>query len=101
MGFSVWSKNPESDSTEIDFNTMRVVFPFFVMGTYFGELTSNLLPKIVMVVILTLLLSFIVIKSLKKGLKMWKEEEKTMQDRLKTSGKLSNFLNFIASIFIN
>ena len=94
MGFSVWSKHPESNSTEIDFNTMRVVYPFFIVGSYFGVLTSILLPEIVLVILLTFLLTYTVITTLIKGREMWNKEAKVIADKLETPGKSYHFLIF-------
>ena len=74
LGFSFWSKHPERDSTEIDFNTMRVVYPLFLIGSYFGVLTSIVLSEFVLVILLTLLLFYTVVTTLKKGRDMWNKE---------------------------
>lgn len=59
FGFSFWATHPERESSEIDFNTVRVAFPLFLVGSYLGVLTSMLLPDILLVAFLTIILIYL------------------------------------------
>jgi uncharacterized membrane protein YfcA len=59
FGFSFWARHPEREASEIDFNTVRVAFPLFLVGSYFGVLTSMVLPDILLVVFLTVILIYL------------------------------------------
>jgi len=67
FGFSFWAKHPERDATEIDFNTVKVVFPLFLVGSYLGVLTSMILPDILLCALLTVILIYLCIKSYLQG----------------------------------
>lgn len=79
--FSWWAKHPERPTTEIDFNTIRVVYPIFLVGSYFGVLTSMALPEIVMCVSLVLLLTYLVGDTFIKGRRMWIKEGLAILER--------------------
>jgi uncharacterized membrane protein YfcA len=79
--FSWWAKHPERPTTEIDFNTIRVVYPLFLVGSYFGVLTSIALPEIVLCVSLVLLLTYLVGDTFIKGRRMWIKEGLAILER--------------------
>jgi uncharacterized membrane protein YfcA len=58
--FSFWAKHPERETTEIDYNTVRIVYPLFLIGSYFGVLTSIALSELFLCVSLCLLLIYLV-----------------------------------------
>ena len=67
MVFSFWAQHPDRKTTEIDFNTIRVVYPLFLVGSYFGVLTSIALPEVILCASLVLLLSYLVVNTFIKG----------------------------------
>ena len=45
--FSAWTKHPEKSSqTEIDYNTVRIVFPLFLVGSYLGVIFYILMSEL-------------------------------------------------------
>lgn len=45
--FSAWTKHPEDASkTEIDYNTVRVVYPLFLVGSYLGVIFYIILSEL-------------------------------------------------------
>ena len=67
FGFSFWAAHPERETTEIDFNTVKVAFPLFLVGSYLGVLTSMVLPDIILCIMLTVILVFLCWQSYEKG----------------------------------
>ena len=57
VGFSCWNKHPEKpNSTEIDYNTVRVVFPLFLVGSFLGILFYIALSEVVITACVVLIL---------------------------------------------
>ena len=51
--FSAWTKHPEVPTkTEIDFNTVRVVYPLFLTGSFFGVIFYIILSEVLLTVLL-------------------------------------------------
>jgi len=72
FGFSFWAKHPEKkDSTEIEWNTVKVAYPLFLLGSYFGVLTSIILPDILLCAFLTIVLVYLSYTSFVKGRELW------------------------------
>ena len=45
--FSAWTKHPEApEKTEIDYNTVRVVYPLFLVGSYLGVIFYIILSEL-------------------------------------------------------
>ena len=50
--FSAWTRHPENkEKTEIDYNTARIAFPIFLVGSYFGVILYILLADLWLTVI--------------------------------------------------
>ena len=50
--FSGWTRHPENkEKTEIDYNTARIAFPIFLVGSYFGVILYILLADLWLTVI--------------------------------------------------
>ena len=81
LGFSFWAKHPEKKATEIDFNTVKVSYPLFLVGSYMGVLTSIILPDILLCVFLTLILIYLCLQSYFKGREMWAKESLAIFER--------------------
>jgi uncharacterized membrane protein YfcA len=81
FGFSYWAKHPEKKSTEIDFNTVKVCYPLFLVGSYLGVLTSIILPDILLCVFLTVILIYLCVQSYNKGRELWSKEARAISDR--------------------
>ena len=69
--FSAWSKHPQApEKTEIDYNTVRVVYPLFLVGSYLGVIfyivLSELWITILIIVILGSLSIHMIFKSRSK-----------------------------------
>lgn len=81
FGFSFWAKHPEKKATEIDFNTVKVAYPLFLVGSYFGVLTSMILPDILLCFFLTVILIYLCVQSYFKGRELWRKEALAIHDR--------------------
>ena len=77
--FSIKAKHPEKPrQTEIDFNTVRISYPLFLLGSYAGVLTSIAIPELVLSIILLVLLVAASVGMFRKGTRMWAEESRQM-----------------------
>jgi uncharacterized membrane protein YfcA len=73
--FSLWEKHPlKPNATEIDFNTVRMTYPMFLVGSYCGVITSIALPELILSLTLTVLLFVLAVMSFQKGKAMWAKE---------------------------
>lgn len=81
FGFSFWAQHPEKKGTEIDFNTVKVSYPLFLVGSYLGVLTSMILPDILLCVFLTVILIYLCLQSYFKGRELWKKESLAIFER--------------------
>lgn len=83
FGFSFWASHPDKkDSTEIDWNTVKVAYPLFLVGSYLGVLTSMVLPDILLCVLLTIILVYLCYTSFVKGRLLWQNESRALLDRV-------------------
>lgn len=83
FGFSFWASHPDKkDSTEIDWNTVKVAYPLFLVGSYLGVLTSMILPDILLCVFLTIILVYLCYTSFVKGRSLWQKESRALLDRV-------------------
>ena len=58
--FSAHAKSPDRpDATEIDYNIVRVAYPMFLVGSYFGVIFSVSLGELVLVVLIMTVLTFL------------------------------------------
>jgi uncharacterized membrane protein YfcA len=72
FGFSFWASHPDKkESTEIEWNTVKVAYPLFLVGSYLGVLTSMVLPDILLCVFLTIILVYLCYTSFVKGRELW------------------------------
>ena len=60
--FSAYTKHPERpEATEIDYNLVRVAYPMFLIGSYFGVMLSVSLGELILAVLITTLLAILLI----------------------------------------
>ena len=58
--FSAHTKHPDRpDATEIDYNIVRVAYPMFLVGSYFGVIFSVSLSELVLAILIMIVLSFL------------------------------------------
>ena len=66
--FSAWTRHPEvPEKTEIDFNTVRVVYPLFLTGSFFGVIFYIILSEVWLTVLLIVCLGTMTIKMIIKS----------------------------------
>lgn len=71
-------RHPGLDRPLIDWDLILIMEPLTIFGAVFGALMGKVLPNIVLTVSLVLILAFMGQRTVKKGLKMWKEETAKM-----------------------
>ena len=75
MCSSAYAPHPDRDNaTEVDYNLVRVVFPAFLVGSFFGVIVSVSLGELILGVMLMTFLSLITIQVLHKSITMFKAE---------------------------
>ena len=58
--FSAYAKHPERpDTTEIDYNLVRITFPMFLIGSYFGVILSVSLGELILAILIMTILTFL------------------------------------------
>uniref|UniRef100_A0A7S4PTR2 Membrane transporter protein n=1 Tax=Alexandrium monilatum TaxID=311494 RepID=A0A7S4PTR2_9DINO len=67
-------RHPHLDRTLIDWDLILIMEPLTIFGAVFGSLLSKVLPNAVLTAMLVVILAFMGQRTLKKGLKMWREE---------------------------
>ena len=78
--FSSHAKHPERENaTEIDYDLVRVVFPMFLIGSYFGVILSVSLGELILGVLLMTLMTFLSLQTLWKAISLFKKESAKIQ----------------------
>eukprot|EP00439_Symbiodinium_sp_Y106_P049461 s997_g6.t1 len=84
-------RHPHRDGPLIDWDLILAMEPLTIFGAVFGSLLSKILPNFVLTLSLVVILAFIGQRTLKKGLKMFREESRSLQlDPAGTSMELSD-----------
>lgn len=78
FGFSIFEKHPEKNATVVDYNLVSVMLPLTIGASFVAVILSNMLPDAVLTIILTLLLLYLTVDSLTKGVSLWKKETITI-----------------------
>lgn len=87
--FSAWTKHPENENkTEIDYNTVRVVYPLFLVGSYFGVIFYIILSELWIAIIIIGSLGTLSIQMIfKSRQKFMAESKKIAQEEAKARGE--------------
>lgn len=73
--FSAHSKHPDRPgATEIDYNIVRVAYPLFQIGTFFGVMLSVSLGELILAILIMTVLSVLSIQVLWKAISLFKKE---------------------------
>ena len=84
LGFSMWQRNPKLPcQTIIRYNVVSVMIPLVLIGSLSGSLISIILPEAVLTIILVVLLAYLFVDSLLKGVRLWKSETVAKQQSKK------------------
>ena len=64
--FSAWKPHPErkSDATEIDYNTVRIVFPLLLLGSFAGVYLAILASELVLTILIISVLTILSIQTI-------------------------------------
>ena len=101
--FSAWSKHPQApEKTEIDYNTVRVVYPLFLVGSYLGIIFYIVLSELWITILIILILGALSIhmifksrsKFMAESVKMAQEEAAKLAD----NGEFSRFQEEVPAI---
>ena len=66
--FSAWTRHPEAPKkTEIDYNTVRVVYPLFLVGSYLGVIFYIILSELYITVLIIVCLGTLSIQMIFKS----------------------------------
>jgi len=78
---SAYAPHPErKNATQIDYNLIKVVFPIFLTGSYFGVLLSVSLGELILAVCMMTLLTLLSFQTLYKAVKLYKKENLQRQN---------------------
>ena len=73
--FSAYKAHPDRpDATEIDYNLVRVAYPMFLMGSYFGVMLSVSLGELILAVLITVVLVLLLVQVIQKALRLFRKE---------------------------
>lgn len=73
--FSAHSKHPDRpEATEIDYNIVRVAYPMFLVGSYFGVILSVSLGELILAILIMAVLSVLSVQVLWKAISLYKKE---------------------------
>ena len=67
-------KHPDKPATGIDYGIVIVMMPLVLVGSFTGVLINIMLPGLLLAIVLTLLLLFLSVQSLRNAIKMYKKE---------------------------
>jgi len=80
--FSAWTKHPENAAkTEIDYNTVRVVYPLFLVGSFLGVIFYIILSELWITVLIIVCLGALSIKM------VFKSRQKFMAETVKIAAE--------------
>lgn len=69
-------RNPEKKAISIDYDIVTLMLPVVLLGSFLGVQLNIIVPNVMLLLILTLLLIFLSIKTTLKGIKMYNDESK-------------------------
>ena len=70
--FSAWKPHPERDfATEIDYNTVRVVFPLFLVGSFAGVYLTIAISELLLTILIITVLGTLSIQTLLKSRQLY------------------------------
>ena len=73
--FSAWTKHPQApEKTEIDYNTVRVVYPLFLVGSFLGVILYIILSELWVTILIVVCLGGLSIKMIFKSREKFKAE---------------------------
>lgn len=73
--FSAYAGHPQRENTtQIDYNLVRIVYPAFLAGSLVGALVSVALGELWLAILISLLLVYLTINVGKKALKLYQKE---------------------------
>lgn len=76
--FSAWTKHPENENkTEIDYNTVRVVWPLFLVGSYLGVIFYIIMSELWITILIIGTLGPLSLQMI------WKSRQKFMAESVK------------------
>lgn len=64
----------------IDYSIIMVMFPMVLLGSLIGVLINTILPDTILLAGLTVILVFLTVKSFMTARKLWKKENKVMNE---------------------
>jgi len=73
-------KHPNKDAKVIDYSIIMVMFPMVLLGSLIGVLINTILPDTILLAGLTVILVFLTVKSFMTARKLWKKENKVMNE---------------------
>lgn len=72
-------KHPEKKATSIDYDIVTLMLPVVLLGSFLGVQLNIIVPNAVLLILLTVLLIFLSIKTLIKGVKLFRDESKVKE----------------------
>ena len=86
--FSAYKPHPERENaTEIDYNTVRVVFPLFLVGSFIGGYLAIAVSEFVLTILTIVVLGSLSLKSL------WKSRDLYVKETIKLQQAEGDFVN--------
>jgi len=73
---NVRKRHPELNRGLIDWDLILIMEPLTIFGAVLGSLISKVVPNVALTASLVVILAFMGNRTMKKGLKMWREESK-------------------------
>ena len=80
--FSLKQKHPRKDRTIIDYSIVAIMLPTGLLGTVIGVFLNKTLPEGVQVIVLAILLLFVTYATLRKGIKLFKAESRSLKSKV-------------------
>ena len=85
--FSAYKPHPERDNaTEIDYNTVKVVFPLFLVGSFVGVYLTIALSELLLTILIISVLSVLAIQTL------WKSRELFIKESIKLAAEEDEYV---------
>ena len=90
--FSAYKPHPERENaTEIDYNTVRVVFPLFLVGSFAGVYLTIALSELLLTILIISVLGVLSIQTL------WKSRQLFVKETIKLQAEEDEFIQSNAS----
>jgi len=78
--FSHWKEHPEIKSrSEIDFNTVRMVYPLFLLGSYFGVICYIIFSELLIAIAMITIMGGLSIQMIRSSISKYRAETIAMQ----------------------